>query len=83
MIEHSSKGIFVKSNIKRFIEFENCNLSRKLVEVVSTFSWSRLEGRVGELELSHHCIQAWDRFYAIIILVLWICKVWNEKKIGL
>ena len=30
-IKHSRNGIFVKPNTKRFTEFTNCNLSRKLV----------------------------------------------------
>ena len=31
-------GIFVKSNTKRFTEFPNCNLSRKLVQLSYVFS---------------------------------------------
>ena len=33
LIKHLRNGIFVKSNTKRFIEFRNCHLSQRLVEL--------------------------------------------------
>ena len=58
-------SIFVKSNIKLFVEFTNGNLSRKFVDH-GTFSfpsntWNSLH------ELSHSCakqqVKAWGRFF--------------------
>ena len=37
LIKQLRNGIFVKSNTKRFTEFSNCNLSRKLVLTYLTF----------------------------------------------
>ena len=52
-------SIFVKSNIKLFVEFTNGNLSQKFVD------------HVKELELSHNCakrqVKAWGRFFSTVI----------------
>ena len=37
LIERLGNGIFVKSNTKRFTEFTNCNLSRRLGELTLLF----------------------------------------------
>ena len=55
-------SIFVKSNIKLFIQFTNGNLSGKFFEH-GTFPFNHVK----ELELSHNCaklqVKAWGRFF--------------------
>ena len=55
-------SIFVKSNIKLFIQFTNGNLSRKFFEH-GTFPFNHVK----VLELSHNCakrqVKAWGRFF--------------------
>ena len=59
-------SIFIKSNIKLFVEFTNGNLSRKF-GVHGAFPFNHMN----ELELSYNCakehVKAWGRFVSAVI----------------
>ena len=51
-------GIFVKSNIKRFTEFTNCNLSQRLVELTLLFF-----NDAEEHEFPSNCTKSWGKIF--------------------
>ena len=81
-IKRLRNGISVKSNINRFTEFTNCNLSRRLVWLTLLFF-----NVVEEHELLSYCTKSYlkfgERFFSAVTWVLQLHTVWNQKKIGL
>ena len=81
-IRRLGNSIFVKSNIKVFVEFTNGSLSRKFAQH-GTFCFNNVK----ELELSHSCakrhVRAWGRFFSTVIWNLRLYAVWDEKIVGL
>ena len=69
MIEHLRNGVFLKSNIKRFIEFTNCNLSQRLVEL--TFISMMLKS------MSYNKSQV---FISIFVLLFSIISIISTRK---